>query len=237
MDTRRVLRVTVSGSVTSFRYPFFTHGFQPTFEMPPPSTIHGHICSAVGDWIEPDRTFLFGYHFTHQGKFIDFKEHLHVDDPIQPAPLDRELLFNPILTLYLTRLDLAPAFRSPHFTLVLGRSQDLMTCLSVQEITLERRYAAYFDRTLLPQWMAPRLERPTLLVRLARFIDQHRYPYSGNYAMLLEKAVYPPSAVEGSQGLEFEGDNIELWVDPESPKHPKQPELQRAIWFHSFTEG
>ena len=57
-DTLSVLKVVVEGAVTSFRYPHLTQGFQPTFEMPPPSTIYGHICSAAGNYVEVDGWYV-----------------------------------------------------------------------------------------------------------------------------------------------------------------------------------
>ena len=42
-----LVKVVAEGLITSFRYPHFMWQKQPTFEMPPPATIYGHICSAV----------------------------------------------------------------------------------------------------------------------------------------------------------------------------------------------
>jgi len=165
--TLSVLRVEMVGTVTSFRYPHFVQGFQPTFEMPPPSTIYGHICGAVGDYIPPN-SVRFGYRFTHEGKFIDYQEHLHFDDPVQPFPFNRELLYNPKLTLYLDNLDLRDAFLSPYYSVILGRSQDLMTYVSVQVVELVRAETAYFEHTLLPLEMSPRLREATIAVTMPR---------------------------------------------------------------------
>jgi len=101
----RVLKVIAEGPVTSFRYPHFVQGVHLTFEMPPPATIYGHICSAVGDYIAPNST-RFAYHFSWEAKFFDY-EHLHFfGNTPKMNPFRRELLFNPQLTLYLTNLDL-----------------------------------------------------------------------------------------------------------------------------------
>lgn len=239
METKSVIRIEMIGSVTSFRYPHFTQGYQPTFEMPPPSTIYGHICSAVGDLIEPEG-WQFGYHFTHGGKFVDYKEHLHFDDPIQPFPFDRELLFNPRLVLYVTQLDLLEAFRKPHYSVILGRSQDLMTYLSVQVIDLVRAERAYFEQTLLPLDLAPRLNKTSIAVTMPRYVDKRRRVQWGVYGMLLDTAIYPPPDNlslpdwgDEESGLQFAGDQIELWVDPET-SYRKDPSLKRAVWFHSF---
>lgn len=241
METKPVIRIEMAGSVTSFRYPHFTQGYQPTFDMPPPSTIYGHICSAIGDLIDP-RGWQFGYSFTHTGKFVDYKEHLHFDDPIQPFPFDRELLFNPRLVLYITELGLLDALRQPHYSLVLGRSQDLITYCSVEQVNLVRATAGYFEGTLLPLDMIPRLNKTAIAVTMPRYIDARRRVQWGNYGMLLEIAVYPPpidSSVldldDEEPGLQFEGDDFQLWVDPDFV-HPKNKSLKRAVWLHSFLE-
>ena len=255
MRTRTVLKVEAEGTVTSFRYPFFTQGFQPTFEMPPPSTIYGHICSAVGDWIAPE-SLEFGYYFSHAGKFVDYKEHLHFSSPIQPNPFDRELLFQPRLTLYLARREearwsldeLAQAFREPHFAVVLGRSQDLMSYRRVRITQLHEAERGYFENTLLPLEMAPALERGVIAATMARYIDPRRRPQWGNYAVLQGRALWPPPASAlpdawdeqesepQAQGLRFEGMPETVWVDLDSPDHPKHPGVKRAVWFHRFVK-
>ena len=50
----RVLKIVAEVSITSFRRPHFMWGIQPTFRMPPPATIYGHICSALGDTVPPE---------------------------------------------------------------------------------------------------------------------------------------------------------------------------------------
>lgn len=230
------------GTVTSFRYPHFVQGFQPTFDMPPPSTIYGHICSAVGSYISPTST-LFGYHFAHSGKFTDFQEHLHFSDPIQPFPFNRDLLYNPVLTLYLTDLSLEAAFRSPRYAVVLGRSQDLMAYTEIKQVTLELAESAYFEHTLLPLWMAPRLREPTIAVTMPRYIDPHRRPTWGQYALLSQRAIWPQMRVIDDwdnelddSTLVFEDTPLTLWVDRESPADRRYPNAKRAIWFHTFVD-
>ena len=72
----RVARVRVHAPVTSFRHPFFVTGAQPSFAMPPPSTVHGHCASALGHWPDPS-TFFFGIHFTFSARTRDL-EHQHI---------------------------------------------------------------------------------------------------------------------------------------------------------------
>lgn len=247
MVTKQVLRVVAEGTVTSFRYPHFAQGFQPTYELPPPSTVYGHICSTVGEYLTAQQleTLEFGYHFTHDGKFVDHKEHLHFSDPIQPFPFDRELLFNPRLTLYLSDLSLEPYFREPHYAVGLGRSQDLMSYTDVDVIELQQAEEAYFEGTLLPDSLATRLETGIVAITMAQWIDQRRRPIWKTYLALTNRVTWPPPSkaemidefdLDEDIKLVFEGDeqDIEIWVDPDSPDYPKRLGVKRAVYFHRF---
>lgn len=235
--TMTALKVEVAGEVTSFRYPHFTQGFQPTYEMPPPSTIYGHICSAAGRWltVEERAQLRFAYVFKHNGKFIDYKEHLHFADPVQPFPFDRQLLFQPRLTLYLAGADfLQEAFLSPQYTVVLGRSQDLMTYQQLSVVTLEEVASGYFEDTLLPMAVAPHLMGNVSVATMARYIDEQRQPLWQSYSLLQGTAVWPP-AEDDDTDMHFES-NTELvtcWAEQAAPLHPKH-NLPRIVCFHDF---
>jgi CRISPR-associated protein Cas5t len=161
----RVAKVVIEAPAASFRYPHFLIGRQPTFDMPPPSTIYGHIASAAGELLPPD-SFRFGYTFEFRSRASDL-EHQHIitggGNPFEVAgskfrtsvqatiqPHHRDFLFRPRLTLYLDPPQLAAAFRAPVFCVVLGRSQDLAEIVSVEEIDLEEQPGAYLEHTLLP---------------------------------------------------------------------------------------
>ena len=163
----RVLKVTLEGITTSFRYPHFMVNVQPTYRMPPPATIYGHICSALGEWVSPDG-LAFAYHFTYDATFEDL-EHIHVlsasggkvpGTNLPKAlegnvnPFRRELLFRPKLMLYINRPEWAAAFRSPRYAVTLGRSQDLCSYTSIEEVELEETRDVYLEHTLLPYEMA-----------------------------------------------------------------------------------
>lgn len=251
LEVKQVIKIEIAGTVTSFRYPHFTQGVHPTLEMPPPSTIYGHICAVVGDWIDPE-ILQFAYCFTHSGKFVDYKEHLHFSNPIQPFPFDRELLFEPRLTLYVIPIDLFEAFRRPHFAVTLGRSQDLMTYTSLTIETLQKLQpgeVAYLEHTILPLEMAPRVGGETIAVTMASYLNPRRQPIWNDqstwntYALLRDSVIFPPPKREPTKydedevtGFVMEGDEerFELWVDPETPPHRKFPEARRALWFHRF---
>lgn len=251
MATMQALRIELEGEVASFRYPHFMWGVQPTFEMPPPATIYGHICSAVGSWIDPI-SVRFAYHFTHSGKFSDL-EHIHAGGMVEPitsqarkrlaqqgisdvtmygestvTPFIRELLFRPRLTLYLDRLDLAPAFSCPKYAVVLGRSQDLCSYppRAVQIVTLEEHAEVYYEHTLLPVTMAA--ERG-VVVLMPRYVDyaKHRNPTFSQYVMLNDR-------IAASQIQFTIGEDKPVWCDPNAPVFK---DAKRAIVWHSFVEN
>lgn len=241
------LRILIRGEVTSFRYPHFTQGFQPTYDMPPPSTIYGHVISALGRHLLPDelQQLQFGYTFRHEGRFIDYMEHLHFDDPIQPFPFNRELLFRPHLTLYLTGerallRAIHDAFVQPTYIAVLGRSQDLVTIEDVAYVTLESATQGYFEYTLLPHWMAPRLTKNVIVVTMSRFIDRNRHPAWESYALLRDTAPWPPQMAstfdETTSLFQFPVDDVSVWVDPASPAYRGDPAWRRAVWLHRFID-
>ncbi len=116
-----------------------------------------------------------------------------------------------------------------------------MTYLEVKPLSLHRVERAYFERTLLPQNIAPLLQQGTISVTMARYIDPRRRVRWGNYAILFDPAIYPPfprqpTEYEEEGGLVFEGYDLDLWIDPESPPHRKYPDLKRAVYFHKFVE-
>jgi CRISPR-associated protein Cas5t len=224
MEQLPVVKVTLGGTVTSFRYPHFVQGVQPTYEMPPPSTIYGLICAVTGEFPSPEQ-FQFGVYFTYEAKFRDL-EHIHLDIPYRQAnPFQRELLFNPRLTLYLAPEAYASYFERPHYPLALGRSQDLMTRLeNVQLITLERADSAYFEHTLLPAAHAPRFQR-TIAATMAQYIDSRRRPVWGQYAILRDRVKYP----DPEDGYRHTYEPV--WVDPSAPTYQ---DLPRGVHLHRF---
>lgn len=218
-----VLKVVAEGLTTSFRYPHFMQGVHPTFEMPPPATLYGHICSALGDWFDPQGV-MFAIHFTFQGVGEDL-EHIHVLVPttgeLQPYgvpkvqagavnPFRRGFLFRPKLTLYVNCPDWAPYFRSPRYPVALGRSQDLFTYTQVSTIRLFQTSSVYFEHTLAPYSFARRMASG-VVVLMPRFLDQDRYPTFGRYVVLHHR-------VFAQQFLRMADEPEPLfWADPTAP--------------------
>jgi CRISPR-associated protein Cas5t len=235
-----VLKIVGEGLTTSFRYPHFMQGVQPTFEVPPPATIYGHICSALGEWVNPEG-IEFAYHFTFKARFDDV-EHTHLvsgSGGYLPGtkipkvlagninPFKRSILFAPRLILYINRPDWAGAFRSPRYPVVLGRSQDLFTYREVSVVELERSESAYFEHTLAPFRFALTSGRG-YSVLMPRFLDykRNRKPVFARYHVLRQR-VYGHDLIQYENG---NGDKTFL-VDPYSEESRG---ARLGLLFHSF---
>lgn len=235
-----VLKITAEGLTTSFRYPHFMQQIHPTFPMPPPATIYGHIASALGEWFDPAGV-KFAYHFTYAAKVHDV-EHIIVLSPAtgklkdsgEPKvlegnvnPFDRELLFQPRLMLYLNRTDWEEAFKSPRYAVVLGRSQDLFTYSSVEVTTLDQAPYAYFEHTLLP-YNANRYTNRGFAILLPRYLDykSKRRPTFSRYFVVRERLDSRDDFLWFREKKEQE-----YWIDPKSPNHKG---AHRGLSFLSF---
>ncbi len=230
-QTKEVVKVVMRGAVTSFRYPHFIQGVQPTYEMPPPSTLYGHLCSATGR-LEPLDDIEFAIHFTYVAKQRDV-EHTHLSVPyIQANPFQRELLFFPRLTLYIAPVHYLEAFLAPYYPVVLGRSQDLMTYESVEVVALRLARRAYFEHTLIPQSGAIYFRR-SVAVTMARYIDPvSRQPEWDHYAILKDRSLYP------SEDIPVDSSYPTVWVDSDSADPTTREAYQgcyRGLIFQRFT--
>jgi len=146
----KALRVLIDGWVTSFRYPAFISGFQPTLPVPPLSTIYGLISAAKGELVTPSDLSI-GYVFKHQGKAIDLETIYELSGlKGKSNVIKREFLVNPEIYLYLDNLDYMEYFKRPHYPLLLGRSTDLVTVSEIKEITLEKKSNVKLGKTILP---------------------------------------------------------------------------------------
>lgn len=240
-----VLKVVAEGITTSFRYPHFMQQIQPTFSMPPPATIYGHICSVLGEWFDP-RGVQFAYHFTAKGQVKD-KEHVIVLTPAggflpdtsrlpkvlegNINPFDRDLLFQPRLTLYINRPEWKPAFLSPRYVVALGRSQDLFTYTRVEVLNLEQAETAYFEHTLAPHSMSLQIGRG-VVVLMPRYLDyQHnRAPVFERYVVVQERLHLP-----NEDGYQFESTPLgPFWVDVTTVADRG---THLGLVFHSFVDG
>jgi CRISPR-associated protein Cas5t len=222
----RVLKIVLEGTTASFRYPHFMLTVQPTFPLPPPATIYGHICSALGEWVEP-QGLAFAYHFTVAGEGEDL-EHIHVlsagtgklpgtrlpkvlEGNINP--FTRHVLLHPRLVLYLNRPDWLEAFRSPRYPVVLGRSQDLACYTSIGLIELEQQTDVYFEHTLLPYQMATQTAVGVVSL-MPRWLDyrNNRQPTFDRYVLLQQRLLSRRLIQYGASAAHYWADPTELRV-------------------------
>lgn len=243
----RVGRVVVEAPVASFRYPHFLIGRQASFNMPPPSTIYGLLCSAAGEWLDiADLKFAYRFQFRARGNDL---EHQHIIAPGKGKfevdglkyqtnvrgtiqPYWRDFLFDCRLTLYLDPPELAEYLRKPVFAISLGRSQDLARIVNVEMTELKLERAAYFENTLLPFSMRTQTGLG-YTVLMPRYISPPplREPEFERYIVLHDR-LYAGEVDSGLPCLMRYQDQLPEWlVDPDTkPVHG----VNQGVIFHSF---
>lgn len=141
-----LLYARFGGPVTSFRYPCFVTGRQPSYALPPLPTVRGLLAAACGSHNLPGPLNL-GYLFHAEPYSIDDLETLWFisNEPrgakISSNILRRELRVQFKIELFIQSPNLplwARILRSPRHCLSLGRSQDILSVEEIKEIQAER---------------------------------------------------------------------------------------------------
>ena len=147
----KVLRVHITGWVSSFRNPLFISGFQPTLPLPPLSAIYGMLTAAKGEWVTPHDAAI-GFVFKSSGKAVDLETVYQFSGKLDAKSNinRREFLVQPQLYLYTPQMWLREVFERPRYPLLLGRSSDLATVKSIKEIQLQSVSETTYQDTLLP---------------------------------------------------------------------------------------
>jgi CRISPR-associated protein Cas5t len=146
----KALRILIEGWVTSFRYPAFISGFQPSLPVPPLSTIYGLISAAKGDLVTPEDLSV-GYIFTHRSKAVDLETIYELSGlKGKSNVIKREFLVDPKLYLYVDDPSYEKYFKTPHYPLLLGRSTDLVTVSQTKQINLDKMSNVKLGKTILP---------------------------------------------------------------------------------------
>jgi CRISPR-associated protein Cas5t len=238
----RVLKITAEGLTTSFRYPYYMIGVQPTYEMPPPATLYGHIAGALGEWFDP-RGVRFAVRFSYRRKHTELETTYILSAasgslkgfPNTPKtlegeanPLKREILFFPRLTLYLNRPEWESAFRSPRYAACLGRSQDLITYRKIETLDLQPVQAAYFENTLLPYDFV-RFTAAGQSTLMPRWLDttHNRHPIFERY-LILQRRIHTRNLM-----LPADAALPPIYADPGEPRIEDDP---LGLVFHSWVE-
>lgn len=269
--SKRVAKITLEAPVVSFRHPHFLVGRQPTFDMPPPSTILGAVASAVGSWPAEPVDFAYVFRAACRASDLEHQQILtrtsgkfpgNVVDPlwrppvaqpgskssrgkVQPRLLEkttealvqphvRDFLFDAVLELYLEPASLATAFRSPAFTMVLGRSQDLASVRRIEEVSLEPATSGYVEHTILPIEFRKRLPwgTTTLMPRCISPTAQRDAVFSP-YIVLRERVYVGAAAASGGRVMA----TIAGEADPEwfaEATESSVGKVRRLLWFHRW---
>lgn len=135
-------RIKISSWTSSFRYPNVISGYQPTLEVPPVSTILGLINACAGSYIEYENAQI-GYYFEYGSKTTDLETIYQFEadkgvpkNKVKSNVLRREFLYECSLFLYLTDPTIVDHLRHPHYSILIGRSNDLATIEKIEEVDL-----------------------------------------------------------------------------------------------------
>lgn len=147
----KVIRVHITGWVASFRNPLFISGFQPTLPLPPLSALYGLLTAAKGAWVTPHDVSL-GFVFQSTGKAVDLETVYEFAGKLDAKSNinKREFLVEPQLYLYTPEMWIREVLERPHYPLLMGRSSDLATVKSIDEIELENQSETTYQNTILP---------------------------------------------------------------------------------------
>jgi len=210
------------------------------------------LAAALGEWFDPGG-LEFSYVFEHSGKGVDL-ETIH---PIErgsgkptlnkrgwPHPVNvqcetniqrREFLLRPRLTLYLRSTDgelltrLENGFRSPYFSFLIGRSQDLASCHVVEWVELPEGSDAFFSHTLVPfdwrPWVSP---GATVLLPSAIDYERKRMAHQERYLQITK----PLRVCGGADDVLDRGKLPERFaVDARDLREFDGISLARGLWF------
>lgn len=147
----KTLRITLTSWTSSFRYPGYMIGYQPTLQIPPLSTVYGLISAAKGEDVGPSDVSV-GYVFLHEGQGEDLESIYEISSGWKAKTniIRRQFLFNCRLYLYLSDLSFAKYFRKPKYQLLLGRTSDLASVKEIAEIELKTKERSRFGNTTVP---------------------------------------------------------------------------------------
>lgn len=140
----KTYKIEIITWTSSFRYPNLISGFQPTLDVPPISTVLGLINAACGYYRKYEQLRI-GYYFSYEYKTTDVETIYMIEgnskgkasNYAKSNVIKREILFNNRLVVYLENENLVNSFRNPVLPLLLGRSNDLASVISINSVEIE----------------------------------------------------------------------------------------------------
>lgn len=142
----KAYRIKLSSWTASFRYPNLISGFQPTLDVPPVSTVLGLINAAAGQYLDFSG-LIIGYYFEYGAKAVDLETIYQIElkssgsgtypsNSAKSNVIKREFLFDCRLYIYVQDERIKEYFHKPYYSLVLGRSGDLVSVDGIDEVDL-----------------------------------------------------------------------------------------------------
>ena len=213
------LRVEIRAITASFRYPMFVVSYQPTYKIPPISTIYGLLSAAKGEKVSI-YDLSIGYDFTSKGSGVDLERILEFGGGDKNKPVSylgtniihREFLYNCILTLYISDLNFKKYLENPRFTLLLGRQSDLAKITTIKEVELIPKENVEINNTVipfdgkvpgqivaLPSDYTDEAERKPIEVRTYCIVESKQQIERGYYDTELNKGVFMHEFYDKSQ--------------------------------------
>lgn len=206
----KAIRAEVKAVTASFRYPMFAVSFQPTYRIPPVSTVYGLLSAAKGSKVDIHDVSV-GYDFVSNGSGIDLERILKFGDKGISKPASyvgsdivrREFLYDCTLNLYISDRKFKEYLKHPRFTLLLGRQSDLAMITRIEEIELAPKEEVEVSNTIipfsgkvpgqaiaLPSDFTDESERRPLEVRTYLILETRQLIEKGYYDEELKKGVY-----------------------------------------------
>ena len=173
-------KVVLKSDTAFFRNDVTSTSYQETFNCPPLATINGLIAAAYGEYrYDINIGYIFEYKYkstefelitTERTKgiskvtFSQLKQQYSTylsdarfdrNDVLRgcfgTSPMQRELLFNCSLSLYLSNKEVAESFNNPFYALLMGRTEDLAKVVSVKKVDLKENFGNIkFGKTIVP---------------------------------------------------------------------------------------
>ena len=168
----KIYKIILKSDTAFFRNDVTSTSYQESFNCPPLSTIHGLIAAAYGEYFyDVD----IGYVFDFESKNIDYELIIQKNDKYKNLykkymndnrfdrndilrgcngtnPIKREILFNCTLIIYISNKAVAKSFLTPYYSLLLGRSEDLVKVSEkpkkIELIDAEKPFN--FGKTIIP---------------------------------------------------------------------------------------
>jgi len=214
----KVLEVKFEGWTATPRMPFILSGNAICLPVPTYSLILGIIGCCLGRIVETNEVnFGFHYEFESTATDLETRQRLEYDGKKVKKhskgsdAYPREFHVNPLLTIWLDRIDWKENFIDPIGTPSLGRSQDILRITSVQQIVVNKIEEATVSGCMLP--FNPSMKIAGQLVQLAEAYNENGEIGSGRISKTrLFIAVSKDTMAKIKMGNLYASDNRNFYI-------------------------